>query len=66
MNKLLLLTLISLGITACGQKGPLIVDQAPINQEGQTADEEAGEASISDTEIRVGRQVDGEPSTIYR
>lgn len=66
MKNLVILTLFTLGIAACGQKGPLIVDQPVVDKNSQTIDGEAIDRTTNDAETRVGRQVDGEPSIIYR
>ena len=66
MKNIAILTLLSIGIAACGQKGPLIVDQPVVDKNGQTIDGQPIDSSAIDAETRVGRQVEGEASTIYR
>lgn len=66
MKNLVLITLFTLGMTACGQKGPLIVDQPLVDQNGQLIEGEGTDGTASDAETRVSRQVDGQPSIIYR
>ncbi len=67
MNKLILLALVGLNIAACGQKGPLIVDQ-PVDTDGQIINGQdiEGTAGENSTATRIERQIDGEPSVIYR
>lgn len=69
MNKFILATLVCLAISACGQKGPLIVDRSKstLPKNGQEIEDAGGEGlSINEASTRLGRQTEGEPSIIYR
>ena len=63
MNKFILSILVCLIVTACGQKGPLIVEQ-PAGQNGQLGVE--GIDGNDQSESSLNRQLEGAPIIIYR
>ena len=66
MNKYILSILVCLILSACGQKGPLIVKQ-PVYLEGQEIDDEFGEgAAGNEIGSTLNNQIDGKPIIIYR
>jgi len=65
MYKLIFAILVCFTISACGQKGPLIVDYSVESTE-EIDGELNDDLNANDAVNRVSRQTEGEPTTIYR
>ena len=68
MYKLFFALLVCFTISACGQKGPLIVDRSKVDETDyiEGIDGEDGGSNANDTATRVNRQTEGEPRVIFR